>query len=76
MSIVEDRCRNKVTPDLDKEWNIKAPGIMILFKSLCPVGILEKEWGDSRMEWLGTQFGWERARKQKVILPSMEQAEL
>ncbi len=42
------------------------------FKSSCPIDVETQEWVDERMDWLGSQFGWERLRNAAVVVPSRE----
>lgn len=40
------------------------------FRPTCPVGPAEKAWIEDRMHWLALEFGVERLRKARVILPT------
>jgi|GEM_PF-6701253 len=41
-----------------------------LWRSKCPVDCREKAWIETRMRWLGEQFGFRRLTQCRVILPS------
>jgi hypothetical protein len=43
-----------------------------LFAPKCPVDLWEKTWTEYRFHWLTEQFGLERLRRTKVILPTEE----
>ena len=42
------------------------------FKPKSPIGVRMKAWVETRMVWLAAQFGIERLRRAKVILPTAE----
>jgi hypothetical protein len=42
------------------------------FKPKSPIGVWMKAWVETRMVWLAAQFGIERLRRAKVILPTEE----
>ena len=43
-----------------------------LFSAVCPLGTNEKVWVERRMRWFADQFGIERMRNARVILPTDE----
>lgn len=43
-----------------------------LFAAVCPLGTNEKVWVERRMLWFANQFGIERMRNARVILPTDE----
>src|SRR5262245_31383745 len=42
------------------------------FRPKCPIGPVEKDWIEERMAWLTRQFGLERLKDVRVILPTAE----
>jgi len=42
------------------------------FGPSCPVGFREKAWVETRLRWLGEQFGTERLTHGKIIVPTEE----
>ena len=42
------------------------------FHPTCPVGPAEKAWIEDRMRWLALEFGVDRLRKARVVLPTPE----
>src|SRR5262249_11714742 len=47
-------------------------GMFAWFRPRCPLGTWEKTWTEQRMGWLARQFGLERLRRARVVLPTPE----
>jgi hypothetical protein len=40
------------------------------FRVECPVGLDQKTWIEDRMRWLALEFGLDRLRQARVVLPT------